>query len=59
MKNIRRKYPEKEKEYRNKPDTKKYQSDYQRLYRLFLKGEISPGDFEVLKPIRKDYSSNN
>jgi hypothetical protein len=55
MEKIRVKYPEKEKEYRNNPATKKYQSDYQRLYRLFLKGEISAADFEILKPIRKDY----
>jgi hypothetical protein len=44
------KYKETEKNYRNRPETKSYQREYGKLYRAFIKGELTLEEFDKLKP---------
>lgn len=46
-----------EKKYRNKPETKAYQKEYGKYYRMLQKGEITLAEFEALKPNRKDFKN--
>jgi hypothetical protein len=53
-----KKYIETEVRYRNRPDVKSYQKAYQKLYRSFVKGEISSIEFDYLKPKKSDFILN-
>jgi hypothetical protein len=51
MMNMRKeKYKITEANYRNRPETKSYQREYGKLYRSFIKGELTLEEFDKLKP---------